>query len=80
MAAIFDSQLTHTSAGLRSNLVVLPDLKNVRIAVEIPLPPSLGAEIYAFQVCRPPSWIMVPWFLPLRLYSDYTCPIGMLDF
>ena len=42
---IFNSQLIHTSGGLRSSLVVLPDSKNMDIAVGISLLTCIEAEI-----------------------------------
>ena len=42
---IFDSQLIHTSGGLRSGLVVLPDRENMGIAVGISLLSCIEAEI-----------------------------------
>ena len=42
------------------------DPENIGIAVEISLISCLEAEIHAFEVLRPPSWIFP---LPVCLYS-----------
>ena len=47
-----------------------PDPENIREAVEISLISCLGAEIHAFELYRPPSWILG--FSPLIPYSYCT--------
>ena len=55
--AILDSSQIHTSSSLRSSLVVLPDSKNMGIAVEIVLLSCMRAEIYVIPV--------IPYLLPV---------------
>ena len=50
--------------------------ESIGIAVGISLISCLGAEIHAFEVWRPPSW-MFP--LPVRSHSIPISPSGMLD-
>ena len=57
----------------------LPDPENIDIAAGIALLYSLGAEIYAFQWDRPPSWIFHFRFRTRWLYSVNTCPNGVPD-
>ena len=52
------------------------DPKNIGIAVGISLISCLGAEIHAFEVWRPPSWIFP---LPVQSHSIPISPSGMLD-
>ena len=52
------------------------DPEHIGIAVGISLFSCLGAEIYAFEVKRPPSWIFS---LPVRSHSIPISPNGMLD-
>ena len=46
------------------------------VAVGISLISCLGAEIYEFEVWRPPSWIFP---LPVQSHSIPLSPSGMLD-
>ena len=46
------------------------------MAVGISLISCLGAEIHAFEVWRPPSWIFP---LPVRSHSILMSPNGKLD-
>ena len=52
------------------------DPENIGIAVGISLISCLGAEIHAFEVKRPPSWIFP---LPVQPYSILMSPNGKLD-
>ena len=52
------------------------DPENIGIAVEISLISCLKAEIHAFEVSRPPSWIFP---LPVCLYSLPIDSSGLLD-
>ena len=52
------------------------DPEKTGIAVEISLISCLGAEIHAFGVQRPPSWIFP---LPVWSHSLLVCPNGKLD-
>ena len=52
------------------------DSENIGIAVEISLMSRLEAEIHAFEVWRPPSWIFP---IPVWSHSLLVCPNGKLD-
>ena len=52
------------------------DPEKTRIAVGIALISCLGAEIHAFEVKRPPSWIYT---IPVWSHSLLVCPNGKLD-
>ena len=52
------------------------DYENIGIAVEISWISCLEAEIHAFEVKRPPSWIFP---LPVCLYSFPIGSSGLLD-
>ena len=52
------------------------DPKNIGIAVGISLISCLKAEIHAFEVQRPPSWIFL---LPVWSHSLLMSPNGKLD-
>jgi hypothetical protein len=52
------------------------DPENIDVAVGISLIPCLEAEIHAFEVQRPPSWIFP---LPVRSHSILMSPNGKLD-
>ena len=52
------------------------DPENIGIALGISLIPCLEAEIHAFEVWRPPSWIFP---LPVCSFSIFTSPNGKLD-
>ena len=52
------------------------DPENIGIAVGILLISRLEAEIHAFEVWRPPSWIFP---LPVWLHSHVMSPNGKLD-
>ena len=52
------------------------DPENIGMATGISLISCLGAEIHAFEVWRPPSWIFP---LPVRSHSIPISPSGMLD-
>ena len=64
------------SHSLLVSLIGKLDLKNIGIAVGISFISCLGAEIHAFEVWRPPSWIFP---LPVRSHSIPISPSGMLD-
>ena len=53
------------------------DCENIGVAVEISLISRLGAEIYALEVKRPPSWIFP---LLVLSHSIRMSPSGVLDF
>jgi len=57
----------------------MADPENIGIAVGIALLANLGAEIYAFHGCRPPSWIFHFRFLPSLVVQYRYSPIGMAD-
>ena len=77
MTAIFDSLLIPTLDSLYSSFLVLLNPGNMGIAVGTSLLSCIHAEIYAFHVERPSSWIFR--FLPLWLYRVVSCPIEMPD-
>ena len=52
------------------------DPKNIGLAIEISLISCLEAEIHAFEVSRPPSWIFP---LPVCLYCLPIGSSGLLD-
>ena len=52
------------------------DPENTGIAVGFSLISCLGAEIHAFEVQRPPSWIFP---IPVWSHSLLVCPNGKLD-
>ena len=64
------------SHSLLVSLIGKLDPENIGIAVGISLISWLGAEIHAFEVLRPPSWIFS---LPVRSHSIPISPSGMLD-
>jgi len=45
------------TSGINTCPIGMADPENIGIAVGIALLASLGAEIYVFHGCRPPSWI-----------------------
>ena len=57
MAAIFNLPLTPTSDSVHIYPAVWLYHENMGVAFEISLPFCVHAEIYVFQVQRPPSWI-----------------------
>ena len=62
--------------GIRPSPVGKLDPKNMGVAVGIALISSVQAEIHAFDVYRPPSWIFP---LPVRSHSIPMSPNGKLD-
>ena len=61
---------------MRPNPVGKLDPKTMGVAVGIALISSVQAEIHAFEVYRPPSWIFP---LPVWSHSILMSPIGKLD-
>ena len=53
ICTIIDSSQIHTASSLRSSLVVLPNSKNMGIAVEMSLLSCIQAEMYAIPYLRP---------------------------
>ena len=71
------SLLVRRPGSVYSSVSNLLDLKTIGVAVGIALLSSLGGEIYAFQLCRPPSWIFQFQLISLWLHSVETYLIGM---
>ena len=61
---------------MRTILIGMLDPKNMGVTVGISLKSCLGAEMHAFEVWRPPSWICP---LPVRSHSFLTSPNGKPD-
>ena len=58
MSAIFDAQYTQEASGsIPNSLSVLPDSKNIGIAVGIVFPSCSRGEISILPIWMPPSWI-----------------------
>ena len=64
------------SHSIFMSLNAMLDPEKTGIAVGISLISCLGAEIHAFEVQRPPSWIFT---IPVRSHSLLVCPNGKLD-
>ena len=64
------------SHSLLVSLIGKLDPENIGMAVGISLISCLGAEIHAFEVLMPPSWIFP---LPVRSHSIPISLSGMLD-
>ena len=69
-AAILDYPLPVRLYSIRTSPIGMLDPKNIGVAVGISLIYCLEAEIHAFDVWRPPSWIF-----PL-LVRSHSLPIG----
>ena len=76
LAAILDYPLPVWLHSLRSSLVGMLDPKNLGLAVGISLISCLEAEIHAFEVWRPPSWIFP---FPVWSHSILMSPNVKLD-
>ena len=63
------------SHSLLVSLIGKLDPENIGVTVGISLKSCLGADIHAFEVLRPPSWILP---LPVRSHSILMSPSGML--
>ena len=74
-SCIFPLQVWSPSLPIGSSGLLDPQYTSlVAVVVEISYLFSLGAELLAFKVLRPPSWIIHFRFCCIR-----TSPIGMLD-
>ena len=68
--------VTVWSHSLLVSLIGKRDPENIGMAFGISVISGLRAEIHAFEVCRPPSWIFP---LPVKLHSIPIYSIGKLD-
>jgi len=76
---MLDFELVVLSNSIATNSSGLLNFENMSLAIGNTMQSIVEVEIYAVQVCRPPSWIFNFQFLLDWSYSINTKPIGLPD-